>query len=57
MVTFSFTVLIASTFRVDEFFPALEKGEVKGGMVLIFRYQGPKGAPGMPEVNDIDGIS
>ncbi|KAE9411221.1 dihydroxy-acid and 6-phosphogluconate dehydratase [Gymnopus androsaceus JB14] len=36
--------------RVDEFFPALEKGEVKGGMVLIFRYQGPKGAPGMPEM-------
>ncbi|KAJ4483182.1 dihydroxy-acid/6-phosphogluconate dehydratase [Lentinula aciculospora] len=35
---------------VDEFFPALEKGEVKAGMVLIFRYQGPKGAPGMPEM-------
>ncbi|KAJ3829979.1 dihydroxy-acid dehydratase [Lentinula raphanica] len=35
---------------VDEFFPALEKGEVKGGMVLIFRYQGPRGAPGMPEM-------
>jgi len=35
---------------VDEFFPALANGEVKGGMVLIFRYQGPKGAPGMPEM-------
>ncbi|GAW04323.1 dihydroxy-acid dehydratase [Lentinula edodes] len=35
---------------VDEFYPALEKGEVKAGMVLIFRYQGPKGAPGMPEM-------
>jgi len=35
---------------VDEFFPALEKGEVKAGMVLIFRYQGPRGAPGMPEM-------
>ncbi|KAJ3999655.1 dihydroxy-acid dehydratase, partial [Lentinula boryana] len=35
---------------VDEFFPALENGEVKAGMVLIFRYQGPKGAPGMPEM-------
>ncbi|KIK67165.1 hypothetical protein GYMLUDRAFT_37219 [Collybiopsis luxurians FD-317 M1] len=35
---------------VDEFFPALEKGEVKSGHVLIFRYQGPRGAPGMPEM-------
>ena len=32
------------------FFTALEKGEITAGMVLIFRYQGPKGAPGMPEV-------
>jgi dihydroxy-acid dehydratase len=28
----------------------LESGGIKPGMVLIFRYQGPKGAPGMPEV-------
>jgi len=25
-------------------------GEIKAGTVLIFRYQGPKGAPGMPEM-------
>jgi dihydroxy-acid dehydratase len=31
-------------------YPALAAGEIKPGMVLIFRYQGPKGAPGMPEV-------
>ena len=35
---------------VMPFFTALEKGEITAGMVLIFRYQGPKGAPGMPEV-------
>ncbi|KAJ7091137.1 dihydroxy-acid/6-phosphogluconate dehydratase [Mycena epipterygia] len=35
---------------LDTFFPALEAGEIKAGMVLIFRYQGPKGAPGMPEM-------
>jgi hypothetical protein len=36
---------------LDGFYPALEAGEIKPGMVLIFRYQGPKGAPGMPEVS------
>lgn len=35
---------------LEGFFPALEAGEIKPGMVLIFRYQGPKGAPGMPEM-------
>ncbi|KIY44412.1 dihydroxy-acid and 6-phosphogluconate dehydratase [Fistulina hepatica ATCC 64428] len=35
---------------LDNFFPDLEAGNVKEGMVLIFRYQGPKGAPGMPEM-------
>ena len=35
---------------VPPFFTALENGEISAGMVLIFRYQGPKGAPGMPEV-------
>lgn len=32
------------------FYVALEAGEIKPGTVLIFRYQGPKGAPGMPEM-------
>jgi dihydroxy-acid dehydratase len=35
---------------VHDFYPALERGDIKHGMVLIFRYQGPKGAPGMPEM-------
>ncbi|KAA1476076.1 dihydroxy-acid dehydratase [Dentipellis sp. KUC8613] len=35
---------------LDGFYPALSAGEIKPGMVLIFRYQGPKGAPGMPEM-------
>jgi len=35
---------------LDGFYTLLEKGEIKSGMVLIFRYQGPKGAPGMPEM-------
>ncbi|KAF8588642.1 dihydroxy-acid and 6-phosphogluconate dehydratase [Ramaria rubella] len=35
---------------VDDFYPALEKGEIKAGTVVVFRYQGPKGGPGMPEM-------
>lgn len=35
---------------LDGFYPALAAGEITSGMVLVFRYQGPKGAPGMPEV-------
>jgi len=35
---------------LDAFYPALAAGEIWPGMVLVFRYQGPKGAPGMPEV-------
>lgn len=35
---------------LEGFYPALAAGEIKPGTVLIFRYQGPKGAPGMPEM-------
>lgn len=28
----------------------IERGEIKPGMVVVFRYQGPKGGPGMPEM-------
>ena len=38
---------------LDGFYPALAAGKIKPGMVLIFRYQGPKGAPGMPEVSPL----
>ncbi|KAI5123692.1 hypothetical protein M0805_001720 [Coniferiporia weirii] len=36
---------------MDGFYPALAAGEIKPGTIVIFRYQGPKGAPGMPEVS------
>ncbi|KAL5485349.1 hypothetical protein ACEPAI_7991 [Sanghuangporus weigelae] len=36
--------------NIDDFYPSLAAGEIKPGTVVIFRYQGPKGAPGMPEV-------
>lgn len=35
---------------MDDFYPALERGDIKPGTVVVFRYQGPKGAPGMPEM-------
>lgn len=40
---------------LEGFYPALEAGEIKPGTILIFRYQGPKGAPGMPEMLGKDG--
>jgi len=36
--------------NLDGFYPALAAGEIRSGMVLVLRYQGPKGAPGMPEM-------
>ncbi|ELU37035.1 dihydroxy-acid dehydratase [Rhizoctonia solani AG-1 IA] len=43
---------VAKCFDVEaDFYPALERGEIKAGQVVIFRYQGPKGSPGMPEVS------
>ncbi|KDN37503.1 hypothetical protein RSAG8_10102, partial [Rhizoctonia solani AG-8 WAC10335] len=42
---------IAKCFDAEaDFYPALERGEIKAGQVVIFRYQGPKGSPGMPEM-------
>jgi len=34
----------------EEMLAAVERGEVKKGMVLVIRYEGPKGGPGMPEM-------
>jgi len=34
----------------DEAIRALTSGALKSGMVLVIRYEGPKGAPGMPEL-------
>jgi dihydroxy-acid dehydratase len=34
----------------EDMLAAVERGEVKNGMVLVIRYEGPKGGPGMPEM-------
>ena len=34
----------------EELNKGIEKGEVKAGHVVVIRYVGPKGAPGMPEM-------
>ncbi|KAG1719142.1 dehydratase family-domain-containing protein [Suillus lakei] len=35
---------------VHDFYPVLERRDIKPGMVLLFRYQGPGGVPGMPKM-------
>jgi dihydroxy-acid dehydratase len=34
----------------EEMLHALERGELKRGEVIVIRYEGPKGGPGMPEM-------
>jgi dihydroxy-acid dehydratase len=34
----------------DDIFEALEKKAIPKGSVVVIRYQGPKGGPGMPEM-------
>lgn len=34
----------------EEMLHALERGEIKKGEVVVIRYEGPKGGPGMPEM-------
>jgi dihydroxy-acid dehydratase len=34
----------------EDMLHALERGEIKKGDVIVIRYEGPKGAPGMPEM-------
>ncbi len=34
----------------EEMLHALEQGRVREGMVVVIRYEGPKGGPGMPEM-------
>jgi len=42
---------IATVFDSEEYLlTALEKNEVKKGHVVVIRYVGPKGGPGMPEM-------
>ncbi len=41
----------AKTFdREEDMVPALERGEIGPGDVVVIRYEGPKGGPGMPEM-------
>ena len=42
---------IANVFDSEEdMLTALEQGKIKKGNVIIIRYEGPKGGPGMPEM-------
>jgi dihydroxy-acid dehydratase len=34
----------------EEMLQALERGEIQSGDVIVIRYEGPKGGPGMPEM-------
>ncbi len=34
----------------EEMLQALERGEIQSGEVIVIRYEGPKGGPGMPEM-------
>jgi dihydroxy-acid dehydratase len=36
--------------REEEMLAALERGEIEPGQVVLIRYEGPKGGPGMPEM-------
>ncbi|KAF9653800.1 dihydroxy-acid and 6-phosphogluconate dehydratase [Thelephora ganbajun] len=36
--------------NLDDFYAALDRGEIEAGQAIIFRYLGPKGGPGMPEM-------
>ncbi|MDA0708797.1 MAG: dihydroxy-acid dehydratase [bacterium] len=36
--------------REEEMLAALEQGKIEKGQVIIIRYEGPKGGPGMPEM-------
>lgn len=39
----------------EETFEGLVKGDIKAGDVVVIRYVGPKGAPGMPEMLQVTG--
>ncbi|MFT5695544.1 MAG: dihydroxy-acid dehydratase [Myxococcota bacterium] len=36
--------------REEEMISAFERGEIRKGSVIVIRYEGPKGGPGMPEM-------
>jgi dihydroxy-acid dehydratase len=42
---------VANVFDSEEdMLHSMERGEIKKGQVIIIRYEGPKGGPGMPEM-------
>jgi dihydroxy-acid dehydratase len=41
--------------REEEAFKAVERGEIKAGDVVVIRYEGPKGGPGMREMLAVTG--
>ncbi|CDH53018.1 dihydroxy-acid dehydratase [Lichtheimia corymbifera JMRC:FSU:9682] len=47
----SFTGIARVFDEEDEIFRALEENRIPKGSVVVVRYQGPKGGPGMPEVS------
>src|SRR5581483_6325969 len=40
----------------EDAFAAVEKGEIKAGCVVVIRYEGPKGGPGMREMLDVTAV-
>jgi dihydroxy-acid dehydratase len=46
----SFTGTALTFDSEEEMLAALERGEIHSGQVLVIRYEGPKGGPGMPEM-------
>jgi dihydroxy-acid dehydratase len=47
---FSFTGTAIAFDSEEELLAAVERGEIRKGHVVIIRYEGPKGGPGMPEM-------
>ena len=48
---------LAKVFETEqEALDAISRGDVKSGSVVVLRYQGPKGAPGMPELLSITAL-
>jgi len=41
--------------REDDVLPAIESGEIAGGEVVVIRYEGPVGGPGMREMLQVTG--
>jgi dihydroxy-acid dehydratase len=47
---FDFTGTAVAFDSEEEMLAAVERGEIRKGHVVIIRYEGPKGGPGMPEM-------